>query len=230
MFYSCSDIPLATLFMILSSFISLHQAINWTDLQKAKKNLCEIDTEKYNSFENHNDKLLFLVARMLLSKLALRVDGSFSLKNLNYSNLGKPYFEGIFDMSISHSGKYCAVAVSDCSTVGVDIQMIRNIEIRDYEFILEERDFRLLTEKKNERRLEFFFQRWTVIEAIMKADGRGFHLDPNLIREKEDGYVITDNNRKFFKMDTPFIEGYELSLVCDNKEETIRWVYFDCPF
>lgn len=212
--------------MILSSFISLDRGIKFSNVEKAKENLCEIDIKKYNSFIKEDDRMLFLTARILLERLFWKFSNSFCMKDLNYSPLGKPYYRDPFHLSIAHSGKYCAAAISDFGPVGIDIQAIQNIEIGDYDFVLDESEKEFLQSKNSDEQLKFFFQRWSVLEAIMKADGRGFHLDPGLIQKKDGGYVLTDNNKNYFATFAPDVDGYVLALVGSSKDEPVNWLSF----
>lgn len=201
------------------------QVIKHSGVQKGKENLCEIDLKKYNSFINRRDQVLFVAARMLLGFIFHENHTSFSAKDLHYSPLGQPLYRPPYHLSIAHSGSYCAVAVSDSGPVGIDIQEIRNIEIKDYEFVLDRREREFFWRKKKEEQMKFFFQKWCELEAVMKADGRGFHLSPEMIKIKAERYVVTDNNKNYFRSMAPSIPNYGLALVSSVKGEPVRWVF-----
>ena len=67
--------------------------------------------------ETHKNQ--FLAVRYLLKYL------SIDLLNLNYNSLGNPFFENNYKISISHSGVYVAVIISD-TDVGIDIETIND--------------------------------------------------------------------------------------------------------
>ena len=65
--------------------------------------------------ETHKNQ--FLAVRYLLKYL------SIDLSDLNYDSSGKPFFENNYKISISHSGVYVAVIISD-TDVGIDLSLI----------------------------------------------------------------------------------------------------------
>ena len=201
------------------------QVVKLSGVQKGKENLCEIDLKKYNSFISKRDQTLFIAARMLLGFIFRENHISFSPEDLHYSQFGQPLYSPPYHISIAHSGSYCAVAVSDCGPVGIDIQEIRNIEIQDYEFVLSSEEREFFRHQKKEEQMKFFFQKWCELEAVMKADGRGFHLSPEVIKKKGERYEVTDNNKNYFRNMVPGIHNYGLALVSSVKDEPVRWVF-----
>ncbi len=83
---------------------------------------------------------------------------------------GKPFISGGAHFSISHSGKWCALAVSD-APVGADIEVPRGIS--------SEMIRRCLTDAEQAwccGSQERFLQLWTRKESIMKACGEGIAM------------------------------------------------------
>ncbi len=91
-----------------------------------------------------------------------------------FNAYGKPYFANAEDLhfSISHSGEYAMVVLSD-KEIGCDIQQIKNINlsIADRFFTAEEKKYVKCTED--------FFRIWTLKESFIKAIGKGLALPLN---------------------------------------------------
>jgi len=92
------------------------------------------------------------------------------------SKNGRPFLKGIpFDFNISHSGDLVVVVFSN-DKVGVDVEQIQFLDINDFDLVFNG------TERKSiNNNLSKLFKLWTIKEAVMKADGRGFGLHPSKI-------------------------------------------------
>lgn len=108
--------------------------------------------EKYRSIGHAERKNQCAAAGFLLN---LALGG----KQEHYDKNGKPYFEGGF-LSISHSGEWVLVAVSE-TEIGVDIEKIRPAD----------------TERLNRKYFadspENFFENWVKKESMFKKLGTG---------------------------------------------------------
>lgn len=112
----------------------------------------------------------FLAVRYLLKYL------SIDLNNLNYDGLGKPFFENNSKISISHSGVYVAVIISD-SAVGIDIQTI-NDKILKIKSKYLETELNYPLEFNTETLLVY----WNIKESIFKAvDKHGIDFKENIL-------------------------------------------------
>lgn len=129
---------------------------------------------KVTKYKNDSDKRLSILASFLLDK-ALKEYG-LAEKDMLYSanEFGKPYFSNAEDLhfSISHSGNYAMVVMSD-TEIGCDIQQIKevNIGIADRFFTADE--------SKYVRSTEDFFRLWTLKESFIKAVGKGLSMPLN---------------------------------------------------
>ena len=118
--------------------------------------------------ETHKNQ--FLAVRYLLKYL------SIDIHNLNYDNLGKPFFENNYKISISHSGLYVAIIISD-TAVGIDIETIndRILKIKS-KFLETELNYPL--ELNTETSLVY----WNIKESVFKAvDKPGIDFKNNLL-------------------------------------------------
>jgi 4'-phosphopantetheinyl transferase EntD len=160
--------------------------------------------------ETHKNQ--FLAVRYLLKYL------SIDLHNLNYNSLGNPFFENNYKISISHSGVYVAVIISD-TDVGIDIETIndRILKIKS-KFLETELNYPL--ELNTETSLVY----WNIKESVFKAvdkpviDFKKNILVPPLDMKKNvvRSWYIDDD--KIYSFDTRFkiSKKYTLAFVIKN--------------
>lgn len=160
--------------------------------------------------ETHKNQ--FLAVRYLLKYL------SIDLHNLNYNSLGNPFFENNYKISISHSGVYVAVIISD-TDVGIDIETIndRILKIKS-KYLETELNYPL--ELNTETSLVY----WNIKESVFKAvdkpviDFKKNILVPPLDMKKNvvRSWYIDDD--KIYSFDTRFkiSKKYTLAFVIKN--------------
>jgi 4'-phosphopantetheinyl transferase len=130
---------------------------------------------------------------------------------------GRPYLSAMaLDFNISHSGNLVVIAFSD-GRVGLDIEELSILPFEDFDRVFDSIEWKYIG-----RNPDFFFQFWTIKEAVMKADGRGFGLDPRQISiDLCLGQAKSDKKQWYYhtiEIDT----GYILNVVLDkpwNRED-----------
>ena len=157
-------------------------------------------------------KVQFLAVRHLIKYL------SINPQNLKYDSLGKPFFENNFKISISHSGLYAAVIVSD-TAVGIDIETIndRILKIKS-KYLETELNYPL--ELNTETSLLY----WNIKESVFKAvDKTGIDFKENILVPPLDmkknvvkSWYVDDD--KIYSFDTRFkiSKKYTLAFVIKN--------------
>ena len=125
--------------------------------------------KKAMRFRNESDRKLCVAAGVLIAHTTGISDEGRICTEKN----GKPYITGGPCISVSHSGIFAAVAVSN-SSIGLDIQKKRNIDLPLLRRICtdEEYDWAALDERRR-------YLLWTFKEAVVKEDGRGLLMDMN---------------------------------------------------
>ena len=103
--------------------------------------------------------------------------------------VGKPFLAGPaqnLQFNLSHSGRHGLIAVANDQSVGVDIEVRRPISdlLGVTLQIATPREAKLLKQLPTNQVHSAFFELWTRKEAVLKALGRGFFIDP---REVEVG-------------------------------------------
>jgi len=137
----------------------IEEILSYTDLQKAKRFVRQIDTDR------------FIAARLLCYQELLK-KGPVSIPlDFVYSAHGKPGLPGVTEFSWSHSGDY--VAFMCVPGAGVDIEQFSKVDPPSFTTVFsnDERDW-IGTD------LIRFFTLWTIKESVMKSSGLGFHLNP----------------------------------------------------
>ena len=97
-----------------------------------------------------------------------------------------------------------ACALLKAERIGIDVERIKRVDITDYKAVFTPDEFRLINESSQP--LEAFFHFWTRKEAVMKADGRGFYLNPETFSAVSDCIAIAGYKWRVKKL--PFPEGY----------------------
>jgi 4'-phosphopantetheinyl transferase len=123
--------------------------------------------QKISNFKRWQDQHAALFSKLLLQH-ALEQAGynSDCLNQLKYESYNRPYIDNKIDFNISHAGEYVVCAISDQGRLGIDIELIKAINISDFNQYME-------TEPLS---YEEFYEIWTIKEAVIKADGRGLSI------------------------------------------------------
>ena len=174
--------------------------------------LSEDSLKLLNQKQSEIHKVQFLAVRHLIKYL------SINPQNLKYDSLGKPFFENNFKISISHSGVFAAVIVSD-TAVGIDIEAIndRILKIKS-KYLETELNYPL--ELNTETSLVY----WNIKESVFKAvDKTGIDFKENILVPPLDmkknvvkSWYIDDD--KIYSFDTHFkiSKKYTLAYVIKN--------------
>jgi len=193
-----------------------------TKIKLWKVILGELNTEELNSDEKN---LLKLKKSNILKEQFLATRKLLALENtdykITYNNNGKPSLNSKYNISISHSHQIAAVAISDNSKIGLDVQLNENkiFNIQD--------KFLNPTEKLNigeNPSLKILTMIWTSKESIYKAVGlKGISFSDNIKIEKvveEDkigiGYYINGTEKVKFDLKFFYIDEYTICYACQN--------------
>ncbi|MEM7571970.1 MAG: 4'-phosphopantetheinyl transferase superfamily protein [Bacteroidota bacterium] len=136
----------------------------------------EMQTE-VNAYRRWEDRQASLGGKLLLRKgLMDLISEEVVYQKLKKDQFQRPYLPINLDFNISHTEELvvCAFCLND--RVGIDIEKEKPINLAEFQRVFTPEEFQLLSKQKDHHPL--FFNLWTRKEAVMKADGRGFHLDP----------------------------------------------------
>lgn len=167
--------------------------------------------KRYLRWQDRTSNLLGKV--MLLS--GLKVMGlNFGLHDLKFNTFNKPFFDELFDFSISHSGSYVVCVCGTGLKLGVDIEEIRKIDLQDFKQVLSEDEFRRITCSSDS--LSEFFKLWTMKESVAKANGIGLSLPLTNITLAGSKAVVAD--KEWLLREIHIDCNYRAMLAYDQKE------------
>lgn len=196
----------------------------WSDIKDLTQIVSVEDRKQIYEFRQGEDRCRSLIGKMLLLYL-LKLNGILTidfLPPLSYNEYLKPYLENYTgSFNISHSGDFVVCVLSNNTNIGVDIEKIQDIDLDDYKDVLTGPEYDIL---KQANRVDFF-RLWSIKEAVMKADGRGFYLDPLNITLPKSGWnnnfsLMVEENE--WNISSQLIDtDYMLAIAAGNNDKTI---------
>jgi phosphopantetheinyl transferase len=193
-----------------------------TKIKLWKVMIGELNTKELNSDEKN---LLKLKKSNILKEQFLATRKVLALENsdykITYNNNGKPSLNSKYNISISHSHEIAAVAISDNSKIGLDVQLKENkiFNIQD--------KFLNPSEKSNigeDPTFKILTMIWTSKESIYKAVGlKGISFSDNIkidkvVEEDKTGIGYYTNGTEKVKFDLKFfyIDEYTICYAYQN--------------
>jgi 4'-phosphopantetheinyl transferase len=131
-------------------------------------------------FHRERDRLRYCVGRLLLRTILTQRTGVPARDiPIEKSALGKPYLVGGPAFNISHSGDAVLLGVADSGNIGVDVELIRQLDDLDSmaQRCFSARELNAFEGTSELERRNAFFQTWARKEAFVKAVGDGLHIN-----------------------------------------------------
>ena len=193
-----------------------------TKIKLWKVMIGELNTKELNSDEK---KLLKLKKSNLLKEQFLATRKVLALENSNYKITydinGKPLLNSKYNISISHSHEIAAIAISDNSKIGLDVQLNEN------KIFNIQNKFLNKSEKLNigdDPTVDILTMVWTSKESIYKAIGlKGVSFSENIkidkVIEKDKtgiGYYINGTEKVKFDLKFFYIDEYTICYAYQN--------------
>lgn len=171
-----------------------YRLLNFVDKDKRDKIL------RYKVFEDAQRTLVadILARYTICDKLNVK-NSTISFTRNKY---GKTFLKDFQDLhyNISHSGKWVVCALCENAPVGIDVQLIKRVNLNIVKRFFSIEEYRNFLKKNRHQKLHYFFDLWTLKESYIKADGRGMSLpldsfsivinDSDRIRVIESGELI----------------------------------------
>jgi 4'-phosphopantetheinyl transferase len=145
--------------------------------------LDEVERGRYEGYRREIDKLRFLTGRALIRGVAAAELG-VAAKDVTIDSScfgcgkphGKPKIDGL-EVSISHSGAWVALALTEKAPVGVDVEEVRDAEVDDLARIsFSPSELAAFNSVPQAGRKGAFFTYWSRKEAVVKATGKGMSV------------------------------------------------------
>jgi 4'-phosphopantetheinyl transferase len=180
---------------------------------------------KYHRFTRWEDAYGHLFGRLLLQKglSDLGLDPGL-IHSIHYTLAGKPYInrEGL-NFNISHSGTVVACALSTSGRIGLDVEQMLDIRLGDFREIFSPDEWLTITTPPTSsfqpptfHPLEKFYRLWTQKEAVIKANGIGWGIDPKQIRLHGPVAWLQDESWHLHSLD--LANGYAACFATDQQE------------
>jgi 4'-phosphopantetheinyl transferase len=173
--------------------------------------------ERISSYQLIKDRALRANGKILLLQLLqdFQLDKKYTLNDLTITEGAKPSFNTDFHFSTSHSGDVTICAAGH-SRIGIDIELITDIDINDYTFLLSEKEWKTINEANNKN--IGFYTIWTKKEALLKAIGKGWDYDMYIDVSGEQ--VLYESITYYFQT-IKIADEYICHVVSEKNEEVI---------
>lgn len=131
--------------------------------------------ERVTRFRLLKDAQLYVAGKLLLRYLLVSQGlASESLEKIEYKPSRCPYIPGGAFFSTSHSGQIVVCALALDQRLGIDIEIIQNVDIADFATVFTTNELRMIKSAANP--VKEFFKFWTRKEAVLKATTEGFQI------------------------------------------------------
>ena len=153
-------------------------------VQQLRGLLTEYELDRANRFSFEIDRQRFIAARGTLRSILSRYLTIYpSHLRFYYNQYGKPFLAPEFsscllNFNLSHSGSMALYAITQDMEIGVDVEGVRS----DFEYeeiakrFFSVNEVAILRTIPTEKKLEAFYNCWTLKEAYIKAHGKGLSL------------------------------------------------------
>lgn len=174
-------------------------------------------------FRRNDDKVAYLLGRSNVRQICSDVLGvSPASLSISKNSYGRPFltdYAKVIDFNISHSGSMLAIGVSTEGKIGIDLEMIKSLDIKELNsfFTNEETEY---IENSNSDKIERLLQVWTSIEAYSKLLGIGLNMqikNRHFITINKNQAQIRNDQRPVY-INSYKINQYILSIAKEKKE------------
>lgn len=146
-----------------------------------------------------------LLGRVLLKSVVSTQTGVPIRKiSIKKTKTGKPLVQNIpfanYNVSVSHSKKYIAIATCINGKVGIDIESYREFDINSVtSFFTNDELTYIFAGKEVQKQLQNFYQIWTLKESYLKAIGKGLQSNLPEIKIQENRGSISFTEKQSLK-------------------------------
>lgn len=178
-------------------------------------------------YKRWQDRQATLFGKLLLLR-ALRASSGdaapVKLHSLEKTGNGKPRIPGEPDFNISHSGDLVVLAVAGQGSIGIDVEKIRPVDLKDFSRHLPEVTT-LQKDYDDDTANTLFFDCWTRKEAVLKACGKGLSAPLDQVSLQADSASLY--GRTWFLRNVPLQNGYRCHIATENHLEQVAVEYVD---
>jgi len=144
------------------------------------------------------------------------------ISEIQTTDFGKPFLPGIFNFSISYSGNLAVCAVSTVNQLGVDIELIKDINFPEFRKYFNDAEWSRIIYSEDPQRS--FFHYWTRKESVLKADGRGLSVDLRDVVVDETTGRINDSTIQYYLSSLPDLGDDVAFTLCTDQPNILLTV------
>ena len=179
----------------------------------------EVIREKILRYSSYQDQVNSLIGKLLIiDYLARHTSADINLKDLAYTEHGRPYILNSFDFNISHSGDMVVFSAITCAQVGVDIEQIKPADFNLMRDQFTTREWYKVV--NNGGALADFYRIWVRKEALLKASGLGLTIPLDQIDTSGD--TISLDGTDWHLQDVQIADGYMTAIATSVKDPEIE--------
>ncbi|TXC81945.1 4'-phosphopantetheinyl transferase family protein [Luteibaculum oceani] len=183
----------------------------WSD-QETNSRLTALPLEikqKALRYKKWQDRQACIISRELLQASLQEFYGNNDdyLARVQVDRFGKPFLNEEINFSISHTEELVVCAVAK-DVIGVDVEKIREVEFIDFQQFFTTQEWNEI--QCSEEPKHTFYRKWTIKEAVLKADGRGLSVPLNKVAISNHSANL---DGKFFHVETRFLSEDHLCAV-----------------
>lgn len=148
------------------------------------------------------DRQASLLGKLALLQGLIRLGLSpMLLQDIRLDAHQRPFIPGGPDFNISHCKGMVVCALHRSRRVGIDVEAVLPLEELDHSLVFTPAECSLIAEDASPEARFYHF--WTRKEAVIKADGRGFYLNPSTFEAVEDEVRVDQQSWFVQKVDVP---------------------------
>lgn len=169
-------------------------------------------------FKRWQDQHASLIGKVLLRHALLEFGYTEQLlESLNYNAYGKPFIDLNIPFNLSHSQNLVVLAMTNKGEVGIDLEKIRPLELKDFQSMMPSETWHNILNAKNPH--QAFFNYWTLCESVVKADGRGLSVPFKSLTLDETEVMLCEY--RWYVQSIPLRQGYCCHLASNWKNPTL---------
>lgn len=172
--------------------------------------------KKILAYRRWEDRVASLYGKLLLMRGLHDLEIKVSLSDLKYTPFGRPFIENQPDFNISHSGNMVACAFISSGKVGLDVEEIKEIELRDFQEQFTQREWEMIGSKEDQYKQ--FYRFWTIKEAVIKAKGQGLNIPLKQVDASESPIKV--GKEQWFIKKIDILNQYQIHLASEKEIET----------
>ncbi|MDC8004709.1 4'-phosphopantetheinyl transferase superfamily protein [Aureisphaera galaxeae] len=173
--------------------------------------------ERVLKYRRWQDAQLSILGRLLL-RYGLQQHNYAGEGEIFYNEYNKPFLKDKdIKFNISHSGDIVVCAITDVCDIGVDIEIMGEINVQDFQKQMTPSEWTKICSASDKQTA--FYDYWTQKEATLKANGMGLSIPLNSFEIIDNASVV--DNETFFLEELDVQENYKCHIAFKGQNTDI---------